>query len=323
MKALYKTSYSIYKENQKKPLKFVLLSDLHFSKKIKNYVLQAVLDFTAKEKPDYILLLGDLIHSVDELDNEAQKLHFKSFIERLAFDAPVISILGNHDYYRHDEYKRGRWRVYGPESLVETLQSIENVTVLQNSNYTDSNINLFGFLPDSEYYCYDSAHGSKATIFNPQQEDKSIFIHGLNKIPEKTLHNLNKNKLNLFLSHSPVYLNDKDVKPFVKDFDALISGHMHNGVVPPALNDLWMSDRGIIGPGQNLLAHRTRNAHMTYKDPNIILGAIQSIQPGLNLMGILSHAFPIFVATLEVSDNEHFKHCPRKKREYLSIDKQR
>ena len=321
MKALYKTSYSFYKESQKNPLKFVLLSDLHFSSSIKSYVLQSVLDFTAKEKPDYILFLGDVVHCIDELDKDSQVLRLKSFFERLAFDAPVIIALGNHDYYRRDEYKRDCWRVVGSEKLIDALSSIENVTVLQNSRYSDSEVSLFGFLPDSEYYCYDSAHGRKATIFNPQEEDKNILIHNLKQIPEKDLHNLNQSKVNLFLSHSPVFLNDKAVKPFVKDFDALISGHMHNGVVPPALNDIWMSDRGIIGPGHNILARRTRNAHMSYKDPNIILGAIQSIQPTLSPVGILGRAFPIFVATLTFSNDINCEHRPRKKHNYISINK--
>ena len=320
MKALYKTSYSFYKASQKKPLNFVLLSDLHFSSKIKNHVLQSVIDFALKEQPDYILFLGDIVHCVDELDNEAQMRRFVSFFERLAFAAPVFIILGNHDYYRRSPQKRGCWNVVDSERITSILANIKNIHVIQNSSYSDNNIYLYGFEPDSEYYCYDNIHNKKISIFNPQQEDKNIFIHNLKQIPEKNLHKLNKNKVNLFLSHSPIFTNDSDVKPFISDFDIIVTGHMHNGVVPPALNDVWLSDRGIIGPGQNLFARRTRNAQMSYKDPTVILGAIQSIQPGLNPMGILSHAFPIYVATLEVSNNEYLAHRPRKKHKYTSPD---
>ncbi len=319
MKALYRTSYSFYKDSQKNPINFVLLSDLHFSSKIKNYVLQSVVEFTQQQKPDYILFLGDIVHSLDELDNEAQITRLKSFFEGLAAVAPVFVSYGNHDYYRYDQYYRGRWRVVSPEKLTNILTSIKNIHVLENNSYEDGKIHLYGFSTDSEYYCYDSAHRPKNNVINPEQEDKNIFIHNLKQIPEKELHKLNKKKINLFLSHSPVFINDKEVKPFISDFDAIVSGHMHNGVVPPALNDVWLSDRGILGPGHNLLPHRTRNASMSYKDPNIILGAIQSVQPSLSPVGILGRAFPIFVATLEVSNNEHFKHCPRKKREYCAV----
>ena len=92
---------------------------------------------------------------------------------------------------------------------------------------------------------------------------------------------------------------------------------MHNGVVPPALNDFWQSDRGLVAPGYSIFPRRSRNATMSYKDPNIILGAVQSIQPGINLQGILSHAFPIYTATLKFSDDISCKRHPRKKRQYL------
>ena len=317
MKALYATNYSFYKENQKKPLNFVLLSDLHFSAKIKNHVLQSVAEYAKKQHPDYILFLGDLVHSIDDLDDKDQLLRFTSFFERLTNIAPVISILGNHDFYRHDKYMRGRWRVVSPDPITKLASQIPNLTFLQNQSYEDDNLYIYGFSPDSEYYCYDSAHGGKSSVFNPQQEDKNILLHNFRQTPETQLHKPRKNRTNIFLNHSPIYLGDKDIKPFLQDFNILISGHMHNGVVPPALNDVWLSTRGIMAPGHKLFQPRTRNAMMSYKDPNIILGAIQTIQPGLNPTGILSHAFPIFVATLTVSNDITCKHRPRKKRQYL------
>lgn len=56
---------------------------------------------------------------------------------------------------------------------------------------------------------------------------------------------------------------------------------------------------------------------MSYNDPNIILGAIQTIRPGISLEGFLSHAFPIYTATLSFSDDITCKRHPRKKRKYL------
>lgn len=316
MKAIYQTSYSFY-QDRKTPLNLVLLSDLHFSAKIKDIVLEKVANWTEEQKPDYILLLGDLVHCLDELDNNKQSKRFMSFIERLSAIAPVFSILGNHDYYRRDEEKRGCWRVSNPEAITKLFIDNPRITFLQNESYEDENLYLYGIAPDSDYYCYDSAHGGKSTIFSPQFEDKNILIHNFKQIPNEKLHNLPEDKTKLFLCHSPVYLADKEIKPFLKDFDAYISGHMHNGVVPPAMNDVWLSDRGILAPGNSLFPHRARNANMSYKDPNIILGAIQSIQPGFNLEGFLGHVFPIYTATLSFSNDITCKRHPRKKRQYL------
>lgn len=317
MKAIYQTSYSFYKNNQKKPLNFVLLSDLHFSAKIKNIVLEKVATWTETQKPDYILLLGDLVNCLDELDDNTQRKRFTNFIERLSEVAPVISILGNHDYYRRDSERRGCWRVSNPAPIIDSFTGNPRITFLLNESYEDENLYIYGIAPDSDYYCYDSAHGGKSSVFNPQFEDKNILLHNFKQIPDNKIHNLQANKFNIFLCHSPVFLNDKQIKPFIADFDAYISGHMHNGVVPPAMNDIWLSDQGILAPGNSLFPRRARNGSMSYKDPNIILGAIQTIQPGLNIEGFLSHAFPIYTATLTVSEDETCKRHPRKKRQYL------
>ena len=317
MKAIYQTSYSFYKENQKKPLNFVLLSDLHFSAKVKNITLERVAEWTENQKPDYIFLLGDLVNCLDELNDKAQRDRFTSFIERLSAVAPIISILGNHDYYRHEGTKRGIWRVSDPTPIMEALKGNPRVAFLLNESYEDENLYLYGIAPDSDYYCYDTAHGEKSSIFAPQYEDKNILLHNFKQIPSEKLHDLPKGKIKIFLCHSPVFLNDKQIRPFITDFDAYISGHMHNGVVPPAVNDVWLSDKGILAPGNALFPRRARNANMTYKDPNIILGSIQTIQPGFNFEGLLSHAFPIYTATLTISEDETCKRHPRKKRQYL------
>lgn len=316
MKAIYQTSYSFY-QDRKTPLNFILLSDLHFSAKVKNATLERVAEWAEEQKPNYILLLGDLVNCLDELDNKQQLARFTSFIERLSNIAPIISILGNHDYYRHDEEKRGCWRVSDPTLIIDAFKDNSRITFLRNESYEDENIYIYGFTPDSDYYCYDSAHGGKSSVLNPQYEDKNIIIHNFKQIPSEKLHKLDPSKVNLFLCHSPIYLGDKQIKPFISDFDAYISGHMHNGVVPPAVNDIWQSDRGILAPGNSLFPCRARNANMSYHDPNIILGAIQTIQPGLNIEGFLSHAFPIYTATLSFSDDITCKRHPRKKRKYL------
>ncbi len=316
MKAIYQTSYSFYNDQKEAP-SFVLLSDLHFSSKIKDSVLEKVAVWTKVQKPDYILFLGDLVHCLDELNNASQNKRLTRFLERLADIAPIIAILGNHDYYRNDNERRGCWRISNPAPILNAFKDNPRITFLVNESYEDERLYLYGISPDMDYYFYDSAHGGKSTIFSPEFEDKNILIHDFKQIPNEQLHNLPKNKIKLFLCHSPVYLADKEIKPYLKDFDAYISGHMHNGVVPPAINDFWQSDRGILAPGNALLPRRTRNAIMTYKDPNIILGAIQTIQPGFNLEGLLSHAFPIYTATLTFSNNAANKRHPRKKRQYL------
>lgn len=131
MKAIYQTSYSFYNDQKEAP-SFVLLSDLHFSSKIKDSVLEKVAVWTKVQKPDYILFLGDLVHCLDELNNASQNKRLTRFLERLADIAPIIAILGNHDYYRNDNERRGCWRISDPAPILNAFKDNPRITFLVN-----------------------------------------------------------------------------------------------------------------------------------------------------------------------------------------------
>ena len=61
MKAFYFTRYRTYRKSLKRPLKFFLISDLHYSNLVKNLTLRALIDAAKKRQPDYICIAGDLM----------------------------------------------------------------------------------------------------------------------------------------------------------------------------------------------------------------------------------------------------------------------
>ena len=82
---------------------------------------------------------------------------------------------------------------------------------------------------------------------------------------------------------------------------------MHNGVVPPILNELWKSNRGIVGPGKTILPDHVRLRVKDPADKSIVLGAITTIQKCAKPLSFLNAAFPVNIAELELSNNPAHK----------------
>ena len=85
-------------------MKFIHLSDLHIGKRLndfslaedQSYILEQILDMIRDEKPDAVLICGD-VYDKSIPSGEAVTL-FDDFLCRLAEgDAPVLIISGNHD----------------------------------------------------------------------------------------------------------------------------------------------------------------------------------------------------------------------------------
>ena len=77
-----------------RPVKAVLLSDLHLGYHNRNSDLQHWVDIINKEKPDMVLIAGDIIdRSIRPLEVENMAETFKGI------NAPVIACLGNHEFF--------------------------------------------------------------------------------------------------------------------------------------------------------------------------------------------------------------------------------
>ena len=66
------------------------------------------------------------------------------------------------------------------------------------------------------------------------------------------------NKLNVLLMHSPILIGEKTIKKELSKYDIVLSGHMHNGVVPPILDELFDNNIGIIAPNKKVFPKYAR-----------------------------------------------------------------
>ena len=326
MKCFYYSRYRFYKPNVKHEPCFFLISDVHFSSKIRSSRLDAITMQARRFAPDYILIAGDIVDSLDEIDTDTKLKRLLAWLENLGTVAPVIAILGNHDFYlKNPDHtnifsKKRHWFSEKQHSFIQAVNDLPNVTLLDNSVYEDHNVYIFGYTQTPEYYQFDRDEERTTSIFHPGNEDKDILLSDLKTINPKLIHNLPAHKAKIALAHSPVHINHPDIQPFFADFDFVICGHMHSGAVPPVLNDFWRSDRGLMAPGKLFFPPNSR-AHITKPDQKVITcGAISTIQKSAKPLTFLNSVFPVNIATLEFSHRETYAKKPDVKHQYISFN---
>ena len=105
MKIFQETTYKLYRKTplfsgQSRSLKIAVISDIHFSKLVKNAKLRAIKQQFELSRPDYIFIPGDLIDTLECIDSESEHQRFLNFLQNLTAISSVrkmIVSLGNHD----------------------------------------------------------------------------------------------------------------------------------------------------------------------------------------------------------------------------------
>lgn len=304
MKLFHNTNYKIYNKNISKDLRIIVISDLHFDKEINNKKLTRISNKLKKLKPDYILFPGDIIDSLDSIKDKKEYNRLLSWVKTL--DTTIMS-LGGHDFYKDDV---AHWKYQAPDKLVNGVNSLSNAYLLDNSKYEDENIFVVGYTQSMEYYNYPI---NTSRIFHSVKENKDIMKKELKLLKDK-LGNAPKNKLSIILVHSPVYLLDKDIQNELKDYNYFVSGHMHNGCVPPILYELWNSKRGIIAPCKEFFPDNERNTLRKYGDKLIVNGPLTMFHG--RILKFFNHFYPLYITTIDFTNNSEYKNKLTIKRSY-------
>lgn len=289
MKFLHTTTYNLNNNNN---LRISIISDIHFSYGVLKK-LNRLLNHLNNIKPDYILIPGDLIDCSDVLKDNIVKHELINFIKSLAKISKVIISLGNHDFYKIKQKKlvKNSYECYFSYQLFYEISLINNVYLLDNNKYEDKKIYIAGITASFSYY---------------RDESINILLSDLKKNKD-IISNLPKDKLKIFMFHSPVNLNDKKIKNKLKEFDYFVSGHMHNGCVPPIINELWSSSKGIISPSSKMFQSNERNTLRKKDDKLIVNGPVITFSNCSNLVRIFNAFYPIYNTVLDFNKNNNFK----------------
>ena len=235
MKLFHETLIKLYSKNE---FKICVLSDIHFSYRVTNQKLNSLRAKLERRKPDYIFMPGDIVDSNNMIENEAEEKRLLNWLESLGKIAPTLISEGNHDVYKKSTKKErqktgDKWQIYKNTGFVKKVNSLNNVFYLNNEVYEDDNIYVLGVSLSPKIYCL--LREEKAAMKTSKTgENIDEFLKTLKSI-EKYTKNLPREKKKFALIHSPASLSEKVIKAELSEFDYLVSGHMHNGLIMPGV----------------------------------------------------------------------------------------
>lgn len=227
--------------------RILAFTDLHFGRFLTAEKLQWILatfrEAAERERVDYICFLGDLVDALDEVDDPAARKRLLDFLRELATLRPLIMVTGNHDWSRYEGHKALLcWEDFA--GWAKELRAVPNLYLLEDAVFDDGHVRMLGV--DLPAECY---HFANATSRRPAAEafrEKMVPL-----LPQlETLDGVPRERY--LLLHSSRFLREITLPEDV----VVLSGHMHNGLVPPKMNKVLRHvERGLIGPGFNKTAH--------------------------------------------------------------------
>lgn len=116
-----------------KPLKVVMLSDIHLGYHIRRGEFAKWVDKINAENPDLVLVAGDIIdRSVEPLlkDGQAQEFH--------RIKAPIYGCPGNHEYYAGIDASQDFYRLAGVTMLRDSAVEVKGVNIVGRDDKTNA-----------------------------------------------------------------------------------------------------------------------------------------------------------------------------------------
>ena len=218
----------VYNNNTNKDIIIIHLSDIHFNTNTKVKDLDMIYNEVNKVKPDYIMITGDLIDTPEITKNNDKIKELITFLSNIAKIAKVMIAIGNHDVLHQNDYR-----------FFNKLNDLYNIYVLDNTSYQDEFIYVSGFTLPSEYYYNINKSENKEVLLSHLDSHKEL----INKLP--------RDIPKVALIHSPVRVSENESLKKLHEYDLILSGHTHNGMVPDILEFLFKGNIGIISPYKN------------------------------------------------------------------------
>ncbi len=117
-----------------KPLKIILISDLHLGYHNQRKTFAEWVNMLNKEKADIILVAGDIV------DISTKPLFEQKVYEEFhRLNAPVYACLGNHEYYANTKSVLEFYKRAGINLLQDTCAEYKNVVIVGRDDRTNTN----------------------------------------------------------------------------------------------------------------------------------------------------------------------------------------
>jgi len=275
----------VYNKNFKNDIKIIHISDIHFNINTTSKKLDILSESIIREKTDYVMITGDTIDRAEIIDNEDKIKELVAFLKKIAKSTKIIISIGNHDTFKN-------CRIF-----FKKIDDINNIWVLDNLSYTDDYIYVAGFTLPNNYYYNDS--GDESTEYLCDTLDK--YNDFWKKMPN--------NKIKIAMIHSPIKLTEDLVLAKLANFDLVLCGHTHDGVVPEFLKLFFRGNRGIISPLKKFFPKIARGKIVKCVNNKelviIISGGVTKISPmNIKLFNILNFVYYIGVNRIIIKGKE-------------------
>ena len=243
--------------------KVFILSDIHRTNK--KGTTPGIVHLSMLEKElspeiddiDFMLIPGDIINDTEDLKDRTFKKTLIFELETLTQGKPTFISYGNHDQMTRDSLNV--WRESSRRKLKEALRSLPNVRVLENSEIQDfKEVSISAFSPTYSYY---ELERENETAYVTE------FLQGMNA------NIFNSTQYNILLTHassSLISLLRNQVNPLKTNPDLVVSGHMHNGLIP------LFKNAGLISPSRELFPKYAHGVVEENETTVIINGAVNT-----------------------------------------------
>ena len=200
------------KTDKVKPIKIVMMSDLHLGYHNRKAEFRRWVDMINAEQPDLILIGGDIIDiSVRPLleENVAEEFH--------RLKAPIYACLGNHEYYSGEPKAQQFYKDAGIHLLRDSIVRIGNQS---DKNGKMGNLVIIGRDDRTNQHRKSIAEIIAQANANDPASTKAID---------------SKKDFTILLDHQPYHLEEAEQN----GIDFQFSGHTHHGQVWPIS---WITD---------------------------------------------------------------------------------
>lgn len=274
------TNIKVHSNKIKKDINLLVFSDIHFSSNKDINKLEKLLKRIEKYKIDYICIPGDTL-DVPNINYD----YLIKFFTKLSKISTVLISLGNHDI----RIKITEYREYYYNEFWDKINKIDNLYLLNNNSKNFKDIYFYGFTQSFNYY-YEYKN-ENPTIMKKEIKEYNVC----NNLP---------NKLNILLMHSPICLYDKEIKKELDKYDIILSGHMHNGVIPPIIDDLFDNNIGLVAPNKRVFPKYSRGI---IKDNNLLIisgGVTKLSRSAGKIFNLFNILFPISIEYIEITNKD-------------------
>ena len=276
--------YEITNPSIKEEKQIAFISDIH-SDLIK---LETIIKTLKELKITTLLIAGDVIDDTHSKENNS----IKELLEELAKTVKIFIALGNHDMISYDKNSKEKsHEIKSNQKFWESLSQKENIfatkvpednPIIKKWHLDDIDISILN-VPISYYW-----NGEK-------YEEFKKLLDEIEKIEIDT------KKYNILLCHSPKSFGKsliiKDYLEYLRNFNLILSGHMHGGLVPKFLRKKTYGG-GFVGPYKTLFPKYSYGIIKDETQAILTTGGITKIATNKKLIRRLSSL--IFTPELEI-----------------------